>query len=82
MPILVCHPSNQHRLIASHITLELFYGVLVQIHMRPAMIAQRVSRLAPRLKNRGVLRMLLDTHPVHEPICWRQPGRAEGFNDL
>ena len=71
MPVRALHQVGQQRFVLGRIRLEVRERVLIQVDVRPRVIAQRIARLAPRFQSRNIARMLLNCEAVDEAVDWR-----------
>src|SRR5215472_173219 len=82
LPVFSLHLLAQQRLVATDIGFKLLGGVLVQIHVRPGMIAQRIACSVPGLQNGSVPGLLLDSLTVDKAIDLRRMSFAQGRDDF
>lgn len=77
MPVLVVHEFAEDGLIASDVGFEVFERILVEIHVRPSVIAKGVAGVAPGLEDGEIVRLFFEDGGVDEAVDGRELSGVE-----
>ena len=78
VPVVVAHQFVKQRLVAGDVDFEVFERILVEIHVRPGVIAQRIAGVAPGLEDGEIVRLFFEDGGVDEAVDGREISGVKG----
>ncbi len=82
VPVSAVHKPAHQGFVVRRVRFEVLQRVLIQVDVRPSVIAQRIPRRPPRFKCGNVSGMLLNRKPIDEAIHWRHMRVVKRGDDL
>ena len=82
VPVVVVHQAGECGLVAHDFGLEGFERILVEIHVRPGVIAEGIAGVAPSLEDGEISRLLFKGGGVDEAVDGRKICGTESGEDF
>lgn len=77
-PVLIVHHFGEERLVARDVGFKILDGILIEVHVRPGVIAKRIAGFAPGFEHGRAAGFALVGSAVDEAVDGKKMRGAEG----